>query len=225
MSKGAKKIKNAMVIFTLIALFAFTGSAFDQCEAQYVPLQTALDAMNSDAQVNVTTRTVAGWADAPNYYYEFTPASGSPTEALIIYPGANLDERAYAVQAHTIAASGYLVAIVPMPSYLVLNGIDRADAVISNHPEIIKWSIGGHSFGGVGACWYLTGGYTYSNKINGIVLWASYPDAAQPINTYPVKVISIWGTNDGLTTSSKIDASKPNLPADTRLCRTSGGEP
>ena len=219
-----KTTKSTIALFILIltTLFTLTGSAFDQCEAQYVPLQNALDAMNSDAQVTVTTRTVAGWTDAPNYYYEFTPASGSPTEALIIYPGANLDERAYAVQAHTIAASGYLVAIVPMPSYLVIYGIDRADAVISNHPEITKWSIGGHSFGGVGACWYVTGGYTYSNKINGIVLWASYPDAAQPINTYPVKVISIWGTNDGLTTSAKIDASKPNLPADTRYVALQG---
>ena len=177
--------------------------------------------MASDAQVNVTTRTVAGWSD-PNYYYEFIPASGTPTEAFIIYPGACLDARAYAVVAHTIAASGYMVAIVPMPGYLAINGQDRADAVISNHPEIIKWSIGGHSFGGVGACWYLTGGYTYSNKINGIVLWASYPDAAQPINTYPVKVISIWGTNDAYTTSAKIDGSKPNLPTDTHYVALQG---
>ena len=50
MSGRANKIKNAMVTLALIALFAFTGSAFDQCEVAYVPLQNALDAMNSDAR-------------------------------------------------------------------------------------------------------------------------------------------------------------------------------
>jgi hypothetical protein len=224
MSERAKRIKYAMVIFAFAALLAFTGSAFAQCDPAYtyVALQTAFDAMNSDAQVTVTTRTVAGWSD-PNYYYEFTPASGAPTEAFIIYPGACLDARAYAVVAHTIAASGYMVAIVPMPGYLAIFGKDRADAVINNHPEIETWSIGGHSFGGVGACWYVSGNYTYSNKINGIVLWAAYPDSAEPINTKPVKVISIWGTNDAYTTSAKIDASKPNLPADTRYIALQGG--
>ena len=160
MTGRAKRIKYSMVIFALISLVAFAGNASAQygpyCDHYYVPLQTALDAMNSDAQVTVTTRTVAGWSD-PNYYYEFKPASGSPTEALIIYPGACLDERAYAVEAHDIAAAGYLVAIVPMPDYVAFMGNQgRADAVISNHPEIATWSIGGHSLGGVGACSYVT---------------------------------------------------------------------
>ncbi len=169
-----------MVIFALISLFAFTGSASAQCDPiaiiTYVPLQTALDAMNSDSQVTVTQVNVPSWTSDPKYYYEFTPASGSPTEALIIYPGACLDARAYAVLAHDIAAAGYLVAIVPMPGYIAILGNQRrADAVISNHPEIATWSIGGHSLGGVGACSYVTGNNTHSNKINGIVLWASYP--------------------------------------------------
>ncbi len=42
------------------------------------------------------------------------------------------------------------------------------------------------------------------------------------LNTKPVKVISIWGTNDAYTTSAKIDASKPNLPADTRYVALQG---
>jgi len=225
MAVRAKIIKYSMAISVLMSFFVFSGSVFAQCDPAYtyVALQTALDAMNSDSQVTVTQVNVPGWTGDQKYYYEFKTASGSPTEAFIIYPGACLDARAYAVVARTIAASGYLVAIVPMPGYLAIFGKNRADAVIGNHPEIVKWSIGGHSFGGVGACWYLTGGYTYSNKINGIVLWAAYPDSAQPINTKPVKVISIWGTKDAYTTSAKIDASKPNLPADTRYIALQGG--
>jgi hypothetical protein len=224
MAGKAKRVRYYMVIFALISLVVLSGNAYAQygpyCDHFYVPLQTALDAMNSDTQVSVNIVTVAGWS-APNYYYEFSPACGSATEALILYPGACLDERAYAVEAHDIAATGYLVAIVPMPDYLAfLGNQSRADAVISNHPEITTWSIGGHSLGGVGACAYSAGNYTYASKINGIVLWASYP--ASSISTKPVKVISIWGTNDGYTTSDKIDASKPNLPADTRYVALQG---
>ncbi|MCX5903332.1 MAG: hypothetical protein NTV89_07640, partial [Proteobacteria bacterium] len=215
MTGRAKRIKYSVVVFALVSLFAFADNASAQygpyCDHYYVPLQTALDAMNSDAQVSVTTRTVAGWS-TPNYYYEFSPAFGSATEALI---------RAYAVEAHDIAAAGYLVAIVPMPDYVAFLGNQgRADAVISNHPEIATWSIGGHSLGGVGACSYVNSSYTYNNKINGIVLWASYP--ASSISTKPVKVISIRGTNDGYTTSDKIDASKPLLPPDTRYVALQG---
>jgi len=225
MTGRAKSIKYSMLIFSLVSLFAFAGNASAQygpyCDHFYVPLQTALDAMVSDSQVTVKQVTVPGWASDPKYYYEFKPAVGSPTDAFIIYPGACLDERAYAVLAHDIAAAGYLVAIVPMPDYLAfLGNQSRANEVISNHPEIATWSIGGHSLGGVGACSYVNGSYTYNNKINGVVLWASYPSSS--ISTKPVKVISIWGTNDGYTTSDKIDASKPNLPADTRYVALQG---
>ena len=225
MAGREKIIKYPILIIALISLFAVVGNAHAQygpyCDHYYVPLQTALDAMVSDSQVAVTQVNVPAWTSEPKYYYEFKPASGTPTNALIIYPGACLDERSYAVLAHDIAAAGYLVAIVPMPDYIAFLGNQRrADAVISNHPEIATWSIGGHSLGGVGACSYVAGNNTHSNKINGIVLWASYPSGS--LNTKPVKVISIWGTNDAYTTSAKIDASKPNLPADTRYVALQG---
>ena len=39
----------------------------------------------------------------------------------------------------------------------------------------------------------------------------------------PVKVISIWGTKDALTTETSINNSKPNLPADTSYIELTGG--
>jgi hypothetical protein len=197
-----------------------------------VPLQKALDAMVSDSKVTFTTITVPAWSANPNgytynpdYYYEFSPASGSPTEALIIYPGGCVDPGAYAPLAHDIAAAGYLVALVPIPEYLSIYGEDRAEAVISNHPAIEKWSISGHSFGGVGACWYVenkAGTYMNASKINGLILWASYPADNVYLNTYPIKAISIWGTNDGGMDITDINNSKDNLPPDTRFVALQG---
>jgi len=225
----------AIVIFgllMLIPLFTAVGSVFAQCEAVYVPLQAAVDAMASDSQVTFATRTVPAWSANPkgyiynpDYYYEFSPASGTPTEALIIYPGGCVDAGAYAPEAHDIAAAGYLVAIVPMPNYLAINGIDRADAVISNYPTIQKWSIAGHSFGGVNACWYVEnkqGTYSNAYKINGLVLWASYPADTVYLNTYPIEAILIWGTNDGGMDATDVNNAKDNLPPDTRYVALQG---
>ena len=184
-----RKAKALFIFALLMSIAFFTGGAnvFAQTTTTsiHVPLQAALDAMNSDSQVHVATIDVSTWPDGaytynPKFYYEFTPASGTPTEALIFYPGANVDERAYSNIAHALAAAGYLVAIVPMPNWLAIYGVDRADAVISNHPEITKWSIGGHSFGAVGACWYISHrvGRVHSSKINNVVLLAGYPNLA-----------------------------------------------
>jgi hypothetical protein len=219
MTGRAKRIEYFMVISALISFFAFTGSAFAQCGR--VPLQEALDAMVGDAEVTVTQVAVpwpSGQSYNPQYYYEFKPVGVSPRDGFIIYPGADVDERAYAVLARSIAKAGFLVALVPMPGCLAFYGIGRADAVINNNPGITTWSIGGHSFGGVAACWYVynnNGTFTNSSKINGVVLWASYPDSSQPLTSKPVKVISLWGTKDALTTETSINNSKPYLPADT----------
>ena len=160
-----QQAKTLLIVALLISMALFTGgttvSAQTTTTSIHVPLQAALDAMNSDSQVTVATISVPSWTGgtiySPQFYYEFTPASGTPTEGFIFYPGANVDERAYSKICHAIAAAGYLVALVPMPDWMAIYGTNRADAVISNHPEITKWSIGGHSFGAVTACWYVTG--------------------------------------------------------------------
>jgi len=222
---------SALLLF--MALFSGAGKVCAQCEeGLYVPLQKALDAMASDSQVTFNKRTVDAWSANPNnytynpdYYYEFLPASGTPTEALIIYPGGCVDAGAYAPEAHDIAAAGYLVALVTMPEYIALLGKSRADDLITNYPAIQKWSIAGHSLGGTAACGYVgnqAGTYMNASKINGLVLWASYPADTLYLNTYPIKAISIWGTNDGGMDITDINNSKDNLPPDTRFVALQG---
>ncbi len=233
-----QKAKTLFIAALVMSIAVFTGgtNAFAQTTTTsiHVPLQAALDAMNSDSQVNVAAVSVPSWTGgtyySPQFYYVFSPASRTPTEGFIFYPGANVDERAYSKICHDIAAAGYLVALVPMPDWMAIFGTNRADAVINNHPAITKWSIGGHSFGAVNACWYVTGTGMFSGpgvnqgKINNVVLLAGYPNptTADSLAAKPVKVISLWGTNDGLVTSAKIDASKPYLPADTLYTALAG---
>ena len=84
-----------------------------------------------------------------------------PQDGFIFYPGADVDERAYAVMAREIAQAGFLVALVPMPSCLAIygmrDGLMQSSQII---PTLTTWTIGGHSLGGVCAGWYITGTYT-----------------------------------------------------------------
>ena len=208
-------MKKVKAVILVLCMFCMAGSVFaadEYSSCPRVPLQEARAAMISDSEVTVTTVSVPAWGD-PAYYYEMKPNGMTPQDALILYPGGEVDVRAAAVLARDIAKAGFLVALVPMPSCLANYGRSRADDVIENNPEIANWSIGGHSFGGVVAGWYIAGSYTHNSKIKGYVLWASYPSSS--LADKPIKVISIWGTNDNLTTEQHINDSKPNLPADT----------
>jgi len=133
------------VFLTVLCVLYFTvNDSGAQCDRQ--PLQEALDAMLGDTEVSVTTMDNEtngfGWTD-PDYYYEFTPTSSTPSEALIIYTGG---------------------LVLPSPSCLAILEKERADVIIEAHSEIEKWSIGGHSFGGVVAAMYIDGSYTHSDK-------------------------------------------------------------
>lgn len=213
------------MVLAMVLVFLCAGDGFAQCDRQ--ALQEGLDAMAGDAAVTVTTVSVPSWttgsyAYEPIDYFEFKPVSSTPTEALIIYPGALVDVRAYAPMARDIASAGYLVVLLTMPDCMAYYGISRADAVITAHPEIEKWSVGGHSFAGVVAAWYIGGSYTNSDKIDGLVLWASYPADDAMLSIAGLKVVSIYGTLDGLTDASDIEASRANLPADTRWVELEG---
>jgi pimeloyl-ACP methyl ester carboxylesterase len=174
--------------------------------------------MESDSVVTVSEVTVAEWDEESNFYYAFEPNHEVPTVGFIIYPGAWLDPRAYAPSAHSIAAEGYLVVIVKMPGDVAVLGAERANEVIENHPEIERWVLGGHSLGGSFACAYAE---EFTDKIEGVVLWASYPSENFRIDATDLKAISIYGSNDGHP--EKIEAGAEHLPADTEFVRIEGG--
>src|SRR4030066_160258 len=174
------------------------------------PMPEALAALQSDSQVNVTKQS----------WLVFQPSGRNPSTGLILYPGGRVDPQAYAPQAHTIAAQGYLVVITPMPLNLAVFGANRAGSIIHAYPDIQNWVVGGHSLGGSMAALYAD---KHRNQINGLVLWASYPASSNNLTDSNIQVASIYGTLDGLATKDKIDASRELLPADTTWVPIEGG--
>jgi pimeloyl-ACP methyl ester carboxylesterase len=99
-----------------------------------------------------------------------------------------------------------------MPLNLAVFNPGAAAGVIAAHPEIKHWAVGGHSLGGSMAANFV---FTHPDAVDGLVLWASYPAASNNLSVTAVRVLSISGTLDGLSTPEKMAASRPLLPADT----------
>ena len=150
----------------------------------------------------------------------FVPDGGPPRTGLILYPGGRVDFRAYAPAAQAIADQGYLVVLVRMPLNLAVFDPNVAEEIIAGFPEIEHWAVGGHSLGGAMAANFV---YTHPGSVDGLVLWAAYPAESNDLSTSDLRVVSISGTLDGLSTPDKIAASVALLPQDTRWVAIEGG--
>jgi pimeloyl-ACP methyl ester carboxylesterase len=212
-------MKKAIALFIMAACMALTlaQSASAGSIVYAAPLAEAKAAMNSNTYVTVSSVYVGAWLQS---YYVFIPKNITPTEGLIIYPGALVDSRAYAVLAQAFAKQGILVAIVPMPLNLAILDPNRANKPIAKYTGIQTWVISGHSLGGAMACKYAKNNLS---KIDGMLLLAAYPDSADNLSGTSLPVLSLWATNDGLTTEAEVMASAALLPAATDFYEIIGG--
>ena len=211
------------------------GGVFTAVEPPPSLDQAVLDALASDASITVTPDScvddecLAGLFGTGDYL-TFAPADGSATTGLIIYPGAMVEPRTYAVAARAIAAYGYFVALVPFPNMLPITDAFKANDVIDDHPEIIDWAIAGHSMGGAAASIFaFVTKQIPGNKLEGIAFWASYPAPATQ-NTPPavltgtgLKGVSVIGSLDSVLNWNNFDATKAFLPAGTHIAEIRGG--
>jgi len=213
-------VKGYLLIISafLFAVFCCQGVVIAD---SFPPLPEALAALESDEDITVNEVLVNEWPEGSNFYYTFEPNMQETTIGFIIYPGALVDPRSYAPFAHEIARNGFLTVIVKMMNDVAIGeSAQRATKIINDYPEIEKWAIGGHSMGGFGACVY-----TQENtaNIDGVVLWAAYPTDIARLDDKIIKVISIYGANDGLATPGEINDSREDLPPYTQFVEVVGG--
>ena len=90
-----------------------------------------------------------------------------------------------------------------------------------NRPN--AYAVAGHSAGGVAAAFFAwTRG---RDSIKGLVLLASYPGPNTDLSDFTqetLKVSSVSGTNDALTTPEKVEESKVRLPDHTKYIPIEG---
>lgn len=167
--KNRRIIAFSLVLILLAGCVSLLGS-------YYHAQPEALAALEGTADVTVTKT---------DYGYLFDGAGKE--DILIFYPGARVDEKAYAPLLSSLAAAGCDAALVKMPFHMAFFGMNKAQAVpVSDYTNVY---IGGHSLGGAMAAYYAAS----HEELSGVVLCAAY--ATKPLAT---DVLCIAGSEDGV---------------------------
>jgi hypothetical protein len=127
---------------------------------------------------------------------------------FIFYPGGKVEYTAYAPLLHELAENGILCVLPHMPCNLAVLDRNAADGYSGQFPGVEHWYIGGHSLGGAMAASYYS---EHEESFDGLVLCAAYSTTEL---TGAARVLSIYGSNDGVLNGKKYEKYRKNLPDD-----------
>lgn len=142
------------------------------------------------------------------------PAGESADVGLVYVPGAKVDPWAYADKLSGLVAEDGVTVVITKP-WLNLAFFDLRP--LSSFTDLATgvdtWLVGGHSLGGVRACQLAT-------DADGLALFGSY--CANDLSESGLPVISVAGSEDGLSTPEKIADARPLLPDDAQMHEVEG---
>lgn len=140
---------------------------------------------------------------------------GEVKAGFVFYPGGKVEYTAYAPLLKACAQNGIVCVIIEMPYNLAIFGINKGTNVPSKFPEIENWYIGGHGLGGNMAANCAANHDTF----DGVILLGAYSST----DISDLRVLSVYGTNDGILNKNIYNNSKDNLPKDYKEEVISGG--
>lgn len=123
---------------------------------------------------------------------------------LIFYPGAKVEEAAYAPMLSQLSANGICCVVVKMPFHLAVLGKNGAAKVREEIPGVTHWYLGGHSLGGAMAADFAAEGGDWAD---GVILLAAYP--TRDLGDLPV--LSLYGNRDGVLNWEKYMDAMGNI--------------
>jgi len=141
----------------------------------------------------------------------------SPKAGLIFYPGGKVEHTAYTPLMQACAKEGILCILVKMPCNLAVLDMNAAEGLTQNYPQVDTWYIGGHSLGGSMAASYAQ---KHGEDVDGVILLGSYSTADL---TNGFRVLSIYGSEDGVMNAEKYGEYLLNLPEDFTEVIIDGG--
>ena len=192
-TQGKSAVKRiGMAVFIVFAvLFAMF---FFYTENYYHADRTAVMMLRTDEYASVTSSQTGLLFDGPG-----------TEDLLIFYPGAKVQETAYAPLMRQIAEEGMDVFLVRMPARLAFFGSNKADDALQETANYAHVYIGGHSLGGAMAANYAA---EHAEDLAGVLLLAAYSTKTLPDN---LPVLSVYGTEDGVLNRSNYEKYLGNL--------------
>lgn len=127
--------------------------------------------------------------------------------ALIFYPGAKVEDLAYADILKQIAESGTDCFLVHMPCNLAFFGKNYADKIMDAY-NYGHWYLAGHSLGGAMAAYYAADN---PEKLDGLIFLAAY--STKDLSGSGFSVLSIYGTEDKVVKMEKIEQGRELMPS------------
>ena len=203
-----KKRTRIILSVCLTVLFAFGVGGYAYVSDYYHADETALEAMA------YLTDSVQVEQDGDVIW--FVPED--PTAGLIFYPGGKVEHTAYAPLLRACAEQGILCALVRMPGNLAVLDANAADGLRQKHPEITAWYMAGHSLGGAMAANYAA---AHAEDFNGLILLAAY--STKDLTGTTLRVLSVYGSEDGVLNRESYEKNRAKLPADTTEVILDGG--
>lgn len=145
----------------------------------------------------------------------FTPPYKTDT-AVVFYPGGKVEDEAYVPLMKALASKGIMCVLYEMPFNLAVFGINSAKDIREQYPEIKNWYMSGHSLGGS-----MAASFAAENKdsFEGVILLASYSTS----DISDMRVLSLYGSEDGILSRDKYEEYKINLPSDYEEYVIEGG--
>ena len=193
--KKRKKLWISLIIIASV-LIALTAAALIYLNTGYDADQEAVDAFLPDIGIEEIES---------DGFLLFKPEK--PTAGLIFYPGGKVDHKAYVPLMRASAANGILAVLVEMPFDLAIFDINAADGIKERFPTVRSWYIAGHSLGGAMAASYLEDNH---EGFDGLILLGAYSSA--DLSGTDLKVLSLYGSEDGVLNRDKYEKCKSNLP-------------
>lgn len=192
--KGKRLLKKAGIIVLIALILLFAVSVI--YVKQYYHVQDRQAALESTDDVKVEEVDYGYFFDGP----------GNDT-ALIFYPGAKVEDLAYASLLKQLAAEGIDCYLVHMPGNLAFMGMNRADKIMETY-SYDHWYLAGHSLGGAMAAVYAD---KNSEKLDGLIFLAAY--STKDLSDTNLKVLSIYGSNDGVVNMDKVTEGRKLMPS------------
>ncbi|NQX06320.1 alpha/beta hydrolase [Rathayibacter sp. VKM Ac-2856] len=126
---------------------------------------------------------------------------------LVFVPGAKVDAASYEATLAPLVEEGASVVITRPILHLAFFDLRSLETFTEQADGVDEWLVGGHSLGGVKACQWGD-----DPEVAGLVLLGSY--CANDLSASGLPVLSLSGSEDGLSTPAKVAAASGRLPAD-----------